>query len=104
MTIEGASSSTGISVLLADSKQLESQLMAGSLRNRGFQVFSCASQVPPILEFVEGGAADVMVISCVVRYSAAPDLSMVRALYLMHRHILQSGLLIAADRQVAVQA
>jgi DNA-binding NarL/FixJ family response regulator len=104
MTIEGASSSTGISVLLADSKQLESQLMAGSLRNRGFQVFSCASQVPPILEFLEGGAADVMIISCVVPYSAAPDLTMVRTLHLMHPQIPKICLIDADNRQTAVQA
>jgi hypothetical protein len=44
----------GISVLLADSKQLESQLLAGSLRNQGFRVFSCRNEIPPILEFFEG--------------------------------------------------
>src|SRR5438270_13803387 len=87
MTIESTRSSSGISVLLADSKQLESQLMAGSLRNRGFQVFSCPSEVPPILEFIEGAEAAVMVISCVVAYSAAPDLGVVHTLLLCNRLI-----------------
>ena len=104
MTIESTPSSTGISVLLADSKQLESQLMAGSLRNRGFQVFSCPSEVPPILEFLEGGGADVMVISCVVPYSAAPDLGMVHTLHLMHPQIPKICLIDTESRQAAVQA
>ena len=104
MSIESASSSTGISVLLADSKQLENQLMAGSLRNRGFQVFSCPSEVPPILEFLEASKADVMVISCGAPYSAAPDVGMVRTLHLMHPEIPKICLFDLESRQAAVQA
>ena len=104
MTIENASSSTGISVLLADSKQLESQLLAGSLRSRGFMVFSCPSEIPPILEFLEGGGADVVVISCAVPYSAAPDVSMVRTLHLMHPEIPKVCLIDSDSRQATVQA
>src|SRR3954462_8371531 len=104
MTIESTPSSTGISVLLADSKQLESQLMAGSPRNRGFKVVSCPSEVPPILEFLEGGGADVMVISCVVPYSAAPDLGMVHNLHLMTPQIPKICLIDIESRQAAGQA
>jgi len=104
MTDESASSSLGISVLLADSKQLESQLLAGSLRHRGFQVFSCRSEIPPILEFLEGGGADVVVISCVAPYSAAPDVAMVRTLHLMHPQIPKICLMDIESQQVAVQA
>ena len=104
MTIESTRSSSGISVLLADSKQLENQLMAGSLRNRGFQVFSCVSEVPPILELLEGGKPDVIVISCAVPYSAAPDMTMVRTLHLMHPQIPKICLFDIESRQTAVQA
>lgn len=104
MKIESNPSFTGISVLLADSKQLENQLMAGSLRNQGFQVFSCPSEVPPILELLEGGKPDVMVISCAVPYSAAPDITMVRTLHLMHPQIPKICLFDIETRQAAVQA
>jgi len=104
MTIASASSSIGISILLADSKQLESQLLAGSLRDRGFQVFSCRSEIPPILEFLESKDADIVVISCAAPYSAAPDVAMVRTLHLMHPHIPKICLMDIENRQVAVQA
>ena len=104
MTIKSAPSSTGISVLLADSKQLESQLMAGSLRHQGFEVFSCPSEVPPILEFLEAGEADVMVISCAIPYSAAPDVGIVRTLHLMHPQIPKICLIDMENRQAAVEA
>lgn len=104
MTIESASSSNGISVLLADSKQLESQLLAGSLRNRGFQVLSCPAEIPPILEYLEGGGADVVVISCGAPYSAAPDVTMVRTLHLMHPQIPKVCLIDIENRKAVVQA
>lgn len=76
-----------ISVLLADSKQMESQLLAASLTDRGFEVFPCASEVAPILELLECGGTDVVVISCVGAYSSLPDLSIFRTLHLMHPEI-----------------
>lgn len=104
MTNKSASSSLGISVLLADSKQLESQLLAGSLRHRGFEVVCCPSEVPPILEFIEAGSADVVVISCASPNSGATDLAMTRTLHLMHPQIPKVCLLDTESRQVAVQA
>ena len=65
-------SSNAINVLLADSKQMENQLLAGSLKERGFQVLTCASELPPILELFEGELPDVAVISCAAAYSVAP--------------------------------
>jgi DNA-binding NarL/FixJ family response regulator len=104
MTNESASSSPRISVLLADSKQLESQLLAGSLRDRGFEVFCCPSEVPPILEFLEHAGTVVAVISCAALYSGAPDLAMIRTLHLMHPQIPKVCLMDTESRQVAVQA
>ena len=99
-----SASSTGISVLLADSKQLENQLLAGSLRNQGFEVFSCPSEIPPILEFFEAGAADVAVISCAAPFSAVPDVAMLRTLHLMYPRIPKICLMDSENPQVAVQA
>ena len=103
MTNYSSSSPAGISVLLADSKQMQNQLLAGSLKNRGFQIVSCASEVPPILEFLECGQADVAVISCVAAYSA-PDLSVFRTVHLMHPQIPKVCLMDNETREGAVQA
>jgi len=102
MTNQSASSPNGIRVLLADSKQMESQLLAGSLRDRGFQVFSCPSDVSPILEFFECAFADVAVISSAYAHSAVPDLF--RTLHLLHPHIPKICLMDVESREVAVQA
>jgi DNA-binding NarL/FixJ family response regulator len=104
MTNKSASSSPRISVLLADSKQLESQLLAGSLRDGGFEVVCCRSEVPPILEFLEGGRVDVAVISCPAPYSGSPDLAMIRTLHAMHPQVPKVCLMDTESRQVAVQA
>jgi len=56
MTIETPPSSTGISVLLADSKQMESQLLAGSLRHRGFEFFLAAAKFLPLWISFRAGA------------------------------------------------
>lgn len=103
MTMESASSNE-IRVVLADSRQLESQLLASSLRNQGFYVFCCPSEISPILEFLAGGGADVLVISCAAPYSAAPDVAMVRTLHLIYPQIPKICLIDMESRQVAVQA
>jgi DNA-binding NarL/FixJ family response regulator len=104
MKTESTASITGISVLLADSKQLESQLLASSLRNQGFRVFSCPSEITHILEFFEGGGADIAIISCSASYPATPDIAMVRTLHLMYPQIPKVCLMDTEDRQIAVQA
>ena len=104
MRNESASSSPRINVLLADSKQLESQLLAASLRRHGFEVFCCPSELPPIMEFIEHGGAVVAVISCAAPYSGAPDLAMIRTLHLMHPQIPKVFLMDTENRQLAVQA
>jgi DNA-binding NarL/FixJ family response regulator len=92
-----------ICVLLADSKQVESQLLAGSLRDRGFQVFPCAGEVSPILEFFDQRHADIAVLTCTNAYGA-PDLTIVRTLHLMHPEVPKICLLDLKNRALAVQA
>ncbi len=104
MNIESASSPAGISVLLADSKQMENQLLASSLQNHGFQVFPCPSEVPPILELLESCAIDIAVISCIGAYSEVPDLAIFRTLHLMHPQVPKICLMDIQRRDLAVQA
>ncbi|HZR64614.1 MAG TPA: response regulator transcription factor [Terriglobales bacterium] len=104
MRDENASLPVGISVLLADSKQMENQLLADSLRQRGFQVFSCASEVPAILQFLETTPPDIAVVRCLGDYSEVPDLAMFRTLHFMHPQIPKVCLMDVQSREVAVQA
>jgi hypothetical protein len=87
MTTESSVLPAVITVLLADSKPLESQLLAGSLRHRGFEVLSCESEVSSVLEFVESGCVNVAVISCTPAHSGLPDMSVLRTLHLIHPKI-----------------
>jgi DNA-binding NarL/FixJ family response regulator len=103
MTDETIPSRTGISILLADSKQIESQLLTGALSSRGFEVFPCDAEVAPILELVEKGVAQVVVISC-TGVSSAPDMAALRTLHLTYPHIPKVFLMEVDDREVAVQA
>ncbi len=93
----------GISVLLADSKTMESQLLAGSLRHRGFQVLSCPSEISSILEFMEG-RVDVAVVSCTAVHSGAADMTALRTLHLTHPHIPKVFLMDVENSELAVQA
>lgn len=104
MTNQNASSPVGISVLLADSKQIESQLLTDSLRGHGFQVHACASDITPILELMDNQASDVALVSCVGAYSGSPDLTVFRTFHLMHPEIPKICLMDRESRELSVQA
>ena len=87
MTTETSAVPTVTTVLLADSKPMESQLLAGSLRHRGFVVLSCDGEVSSILEFVESGTVKIAVISCSATHSGLPDMTALRTLHLTHPEI-----------------
>ena len=93
-----------ITVLLADSKPMESQLLTGSLQHRGFDVLPCSGEISSILEFVESGAVDVAVISCAIPHSGTPDLTALRTLHLTHPQIPKVCLMETESPQLAVQA
>ncbi|HUK47482.1 MAG TPA: response regulator transcription factor [Terriglobales bacterium] len=104
MTDESASSPATVSVLLADSKQMECQLLADSLRHCGFQVFVSPSEAAPILELLETAGIDVAVISCSPPYSSVPDLTIFRTLHLMYPQIPKVCLMDMESRDITVQA
>jgi DNA-binding NarL/FixJ family response regulator len=104
MTTETSVLPAAITVLLADSKPMESQLLAGSLRHRGFDVLPCANEISSILEFAESGAVNVAVISCVAPVSGVPDMTALRTLHLTHPQIPKVCLLETVTRELAVQA
>src|SRR5256885_1514556 len=101
---EWVSSPAAISVLLADSKQMESQLIASALQRSGFQVTTCDSDPGAILELAERGAINVAVISCIGVDTAARDMAPLRTLHLLHPEIPKIFLMDKDDRDIAVQA
>jgi len=104
MTSNASALPARITVLLADSKPMESQLLTGSLQHRGFDVLSCSGEISSILEFVESGAVDVAVISCAVPHSGTADLTALRTLHLTHPQIPKICLMETESPQLAVQA
>ena len=104
MTTETSAVPTVTTVLLADSKPMESQLLAGSLRHRGFEVLSCDGEVSSILEFVESGSVKIAVISSSAAHSGLPDMTALRTLHLTHPEIPKICLMETESRELAVQA
>ena len=104
MTNEAVSPLSSISVLLADSKPMESQLLAGALRHHGFQVSPCESELAPVLELADHSVMDVAVLSCAVLPSGESDMSVLRTLHLSYPQIPKVVLMDAEDRELAVQS
>ena len=104
MTNDSRAAPAVIRVLLADSKPMESQLFAGSLRHQGFQVLTCESEVSSILEVVEHGVVDIAVISCAAAHSELPDMTALHTLHLTHPQIPKVCLMETEGGELAVQA
>jgi two-component system nitrate/nitrite response regulator NarL len=99
-----ASAGVSIRILLADSKPMESQLLAGSLRHRGYEVSTCACEVAPVLEQVESQKVDVVVLNSAPNVAGIPDLGPLRTLHLTHPQIPKVFLMDIESRELAVQA
>lgn len=96
---------SGIRVLLADSKQLELQLLTGALSRSGFDVVQCENQATPVLELADASVIDVALFSSGSRDSGTPDpLAPLRALHLVHPEIPKILLTEDETRELAVHA
>jgi DNA-binding NarL/FixJ family response regulator len=100
----GTESAPGIRVLLADSKPMENQLLAGALRRQGFEVFPSGVEVASVLELAEHSRAEVAVMSCSGSQTALADMTPLRTLHLTYPRIPKVFLIEADDRDLIVQA
>ena len=100
----GTEPAPGIRVLLADSKPMENQLLAGALRHQGFQVFPCDAETASVLELAEHSRAEVAVMSCSGSQTALADMTPLRTLHLTYPRIPKVFLIEADDRDLIVQA
>lgn len=98
-----ASPLRGIRVLLADSKPIESQLLAGALRHQGFDVFGCAVEADAAANVLDQNVADVIIVNCSDNASDA-EMTVLRGLHASHPHIAKIALLQADERASVVQA
>lgn len=107
MKLNGKATSipTRIRVLVADSNQMQSQLLVSALRRRPeLSVTSCATDSEAILSATAAGPIDVAVINPDNLRDALQDLALVRRVHLAHPHIAKVLLLDAYDRNLVVNA
>jgi PleD family two-component response regulator len=104
MENEHLSSPTAINILLADSKQMESQLVGAALRQYGYKVIGCENEANAILNVVETNLVDVAVVSCGAPDPLEMDIAPLRTLHLTHPEIPKLVLMESENRELAVQA
>jgi DNA-binding NarL/FixJ family response regulator len=94
---------TAITVLLADSRQMERQLLAAALERCGFEVLVCENDPAAVLEIAEQRSPQVVVMGD-DQESAETRMSSLRTLHLVHPEIPKLFLMDSDDRETAVQA
>jgi DNA-binding NarL/FixJ family response regulator len=96
------SSTNAVRVLLAEPRPMESQLLAWALRNQGFCVYTCESDPGAVLQILEVGAIDVLIVSSTP--AGAPDISTLRTIHFSSPEIPKIVLLENDRREAVVQA
>ena len=99
-----ASGAKNLTILVADSNQMQAQLLVGALRRRPeFHVLSCPMEVPPILAGIASTKVDVLVLNA-DNGTGSHDWTMVRRLHLARPDIVMILLLGSYDREAVVNA
>jgi len=99
-----ATSST-IGVLVADSNQMQCQLLVGALRRRPeFRVKSCGVEMDVILNAIADFPVDVILMNADHPKLAGQDMANVRRLHLAHPHIAKVLVLDESNRESVVNA
>lgn len=104
-TMASCAASSAIRILVADSNQMQSQLLVAALRRRPeFAVRSCPMDADAILAAVASSPADVALMSADNPRDTAQDLTVIRRLYLEHPRIATVLLLDSYDHNLVVSA
>jgi len=97
--------STPIGVLVADSNQMQCQLLVGALRRRPeFDVTSCALDPDVILHATSSLPVQVAILNADSPRDGWPDMTVVRRLHLAHPQVAKIILLDTYDRDIVVNA
>jgi len=103
LTRVAASRATG--VLVADSNQMQRQLLVSALRRRPeFHVTSCSTDMEAILRSIAASPVQVAVMNASGNKNGRPDLTILRRLRFAHPEIAQILLLEASQRDLVVSA
>lgn len=101
MSTEMSTSAGTVRILLADSRPLQSQLLAQALREQGFSVLCCPAEQGAILQFLERNPFDVLVMSTA---HGSEDMSGLHTVHLTTPQLGKIVLLDADDRDAVVRA
>jgi DNA-binding NarL/FixJ family response regulator len=105
MESTSATASTSIGVLIADSNQMQSQLLVSALRRRPeFRVTSCILDPEAILQVILSFPVQVAILNANSPRDGWPDMTVVRRLHLAHPEVAKIILLDTYDRDIVVNA
>src|SRR6266852_6591694 len=100
-----STSSNSIGVLIADSNQMQCQLLVSALRRRPeFEVTSCILDPDAISHVIASLPVQVAILNADSPRDGWPDMTVVRQLHLAHPEVAKIILLNAYDRDVVVKA
>ena len=101
----GVTASTSIGVLVADSNQMQCQLLVGALRRRPeFHVTSCVLDPDVIMHAISSVPVQVAILNADNPRDGWPDMTVVRRLHLAHPEVSKIILLDSYDRDIVVNA
>ena len=94
-----------IGLLVADSNQMQSQLLVNALRRRPeFEVTSCPMNIEAVLDTVASARVQVAILNLDHPRDSSPDMALVRRLHIAHSDIPKILLLDAYGREIVVSA
>jgi DNA-binding NarL/FixJ family response regulator len=96
---------SAIRVLVADSNQMECQLLVSALRQRPeFDVICCAADIDAILHGIMSFSPQIAIINTDQPRNESHDMTLVRRFHLAHPEISKIVLINSGDRDVVVNA
>jgi|GEM_PF-125804 len=94
-----------IRLLVADSNQMQSQLLVNALRRRPeFEVASCPMEIEAVLETVTSARVQVAILNLDHPRDSSPDMAMVRRFHIAHPEIPKILLLDSYDHEIVVSS
>jgi len=94
-----------ISVLIADSNQMQCQLLVGALRRRPeFRVTFCSADMNLMLNAIAASSVQVAILNTDHPKNGRPDMTMLRRLHLAHPEVAKILLLGSYDRDLVANA
>ena len=105
MGLLSAATPDSVAVLVADSTQMQSQLLTSALRRHPeFNVISCPMEFEAISSVAQSASVQVALMTVEYRNGGGKDIGVVRRLHLAHPEIMKVLLVEAYDRELVVNA